>query len=445
MIEPRSAPNPSNNAPTPSRREFLTRTAAVVGAASLIGSCAKSDVEASTRKSRARLELGPDDTVRMGVIGTGGMGRGHCGAFLGINERGDENVHIVAVSDVCKTHLDKALEICRKQDGVEVKGYRYYKDLLARDDIHGVLIAAPEHWHADIAIDAILAGKDVYLEKPMTRDMPDAMRLRAVLEANPHMRLQVGTQKIMLPKYVEARKLLAENAIGKPTFSQTSYCRNSKDGEWLYYAIDPDVQLGAVLDWKEWCGPLGEQDWNTEIFNRWRRYRMYSTGIIGDLLVREMTPLVMALDVGWPTRVTATGGHYIDKAMENHDQVNLTIQFEGEHTMIVAGSTCNDLGLETLVRGHHATMYLGSNNVRIVPQRLYVDDIDEKTVECTHIGNDQDALRVNWLDCLRTRKQPLANVELSTKIMVIVDLATRSMWDGHAYHFDPESMKVSRA
>ena len=87
-----------------------------------------------------------------------------------------------------------------------------------------------------------------------------------------------------------------------------------------------------------------------DVYARWRRYRRYSTGIIGDLLVHRISPLAMALDLGWPTRVVASGGHYVDTAMENHDQVLLTVEFEKGHTMVIAGSTSNETGLEILTK-----------------------------------------------------------------------------------------------
>ena len=152
---------------------------------------------------------------------------------------------------------------------------------------------------------------------------------------------------------------------------------------------------------------------------------------------------MMALDQGWPTRVVATGGHYVDKAMENHDQVNLQIQFEKGHTLIVAGSTCNEMGLETMIRGHKGTIYLNGGNCKMVPQRIFADDVEPEEVICESIGNDQDALRRNWLDCIRTRRQPDSNVDLGTKVIVAVDLATRSMWEGKAFEFDPSSMTAT--
>jgi len=138
--------------------------------------------------------------------------------------------------------------------------------------------------------------------------------------------------------------------------------------------------------------------------------------------------------------VVASGGHYVDKVMENHDQVNINVEFEGEHTMIIAGSTCNDTGLERLIRGHKANLYLGARHVELKPQRLFADEIDPQTVECEDIGNDQDQLRLNWFQCIRSREPAVSNIDLATKMMVVVDLATRSLWEGHAYEFNPDTL-----
>jgi len=439
--------HPTNRAQAPTRRDFLAQTAAVTGAAAVISSLSGTPAQAAFKAPRAAgfTPVGPEEVIRMGVIGTGGMGTAHCDSICKLAAGGHEKVQIVALADVCDPRVENARSVCEQAQGIKVDTYRDYRQLLARKDIHCVLIASPEHWHADQAIDAIAAGKDVYLEKPMTLNLDDALRLRATCRNNPEAILQVGTQYMQLPKYHEARKMIAQGAIGKPVFSQTSYCRNSEKGEWLYYAIDPAWEPGKNLDWDAWCGPLGKAPWNPEIYARWRRYKKYSTGIIGDLLVHVMTPLMMALDQGWPVRVTAGGGHYIDKAMENHDQVNITVEFEKEHTMIVAGSTCNEVGLETLIRGHKGNIYLNARHCEMRPERIFVDKgVEPAKVECPDIGNDQDVHRLAWLKSVRTRQQPLANVELGTQIMVVVDLAARSMWDGHAYTFDPKTLKATR-
>lgn len=424
-----------------SRRTLLRGTAAAAAVA------ASTTVRADDRpipKAPAKGPIEDGKPIRIGFIGLGGMGNGHLDSTLGQIKDGKVNAQVVAVAEVQKFRREDAQKkATERQTGVEVAAYVDYLELLARPDIDCVLIASPEHWHAQMAVDAIQNGKDVYLEKPMTLRLPEALWLQNVMEANPHMRLQVGTQYMMWGRYREAKRLIAEGAIGHPTFSQTSYCRNNKEGEWLY-GIDGRVAPGETLDWKRWCGPLGEQKWDTNIYHRWRRYKDFSTGIIGDLLVHMMTPMIYAVDPGWPVRVSAIGGHYHDKAMQNHDQVNLAVQFEKEHTMIVAGSTCNEQGLEAMVRGHEGNLYLGSNNCVLRPERLYADEIDQQEIKCDPI-NEQPELRRNWLDCVRSREANVSPVELGAKVMVIVDLATRAMWEGGEWLFDPATRTARRA
>lgn len=438
----------NNSQPTHSRRDFITQTLAATGAGVLLaGTVAKaSGSYTSVFSSSGRVRIPrASEPIRIGVIGTGGMGTGHCESITTLAKQGHENVQIVAVCDVCDPRAEQAKSKITSIQGSSPDSYRKHEDLLARDDIHGVLIASPEHWHSQHAIDAIVAGKDVYCEKPMTLNLDMALALYKAVNDHPDRMFQVGTQMMQLPKYQEAQKLVGSGAIGVPTFSQTSYCRNSKDGEWLYYGIDKNWKPGENLDWERWCKPLGREDWSPEVYARWRRYRRWSTGIVGDLLVHQMTPLMMALGQGWPTRVVASGSHLIDKKMENHDQVNLTIEFETGHIMTVAGSTCNEVGMENLIRGHKANIYLGGRHCEMRPERLYVDEIEEQRIDCPDIGNDQDKHRLGWLSSIRTRVPPLAGVELGTQVMVAVDLATKSMWDGHAYRFDPKTMRASRA
>ena len=428
---------------TETRRAFLAKTAAAAGLAAAATAYAQDHLP-EPRAGKPSSPPRDGEPIRMAVLGAGGMGTAHIHSILKLVADGHaEGVEIRAVCDVNDLHAANAKKVCDENQPFECDMYRNERELLARKDIHGVLIAVPEHQHAARASAAILAGKDCYLEKPMTLRLDEALRLRRIVNANPDKVFQVGTQMIMLPKYREAKKVIEAGGIGKPIFSQTSYCRNNPSGEWNYYQIDPEWEPGVNLDWDGWLGHLAPREWDPKVYIRWRRYRDFSTGIIGDLLVHQVTPLVMALEsVGWPTRVNAVGGHYIDTDMENHDQVNLELQFEGGHTMIVAGSTNNEVGLETLIRGNKANIYLNSRHCDIRPERAYADDIDPQTIECPDIGNDQDQLRLNWFKCIRSRAKPESSVDLGTKVMVMVDLATRSMWEGKSYEFDPEAMRA---
>lgn len=430
-----------------SRRAFLTQAAATLGAAAILAKPIKASAKPFIAvRGKGATPPKEGQPIRMAVIGTGGMGTAHCDAFLNFNDQGKDKLEIVALADPWPMNLNRALEKCKqRQPNTEVTAYANYKDILRRDDVHAVLIASPEHWHSLHAIDAITAGKDVYLEKPMTLHLDEALQLHQVVNANPDVMFQVGTQAIQQPKYREAKKVVASEMIGQPTCSQTSYCRNNKNGEWNYYHVDPNWKAGKDVDWESWCGPLGKVPFDPYLLNRWRRYRLTSTGIIGDLLVHVMTPLMYSLEMGWPTRVHATGLHLVDKAMENHDQINIVVEFEKGHTMIVTGSTCNEVGLETVIRGHKANIYLGGRHCVIRPERIYVDDIEPETIECPDIGNDQDLHRLAWLKSVRSRETPECGADLGTKVMVVVDLATRSAWSGKAFKFDPKSMTASEA
>ncbi|MEZ5977896.1 MAG: Gfo/Idh/MocA family oxidoreductase [Planctomycetota bacterium] len=427
------------------RRSVLAGGAAFVSTAMAANALAQptAGLLKPVRRGKPFTQVGPDEPIRLGIIGPGGMGNGHIDGLLRARNEGKEKLDIVAIAEVCKPRRDNTLDKIKKnQQGAECAAYVDYRDLLDRQDIHAVLIASPEHWHAQHAVDSMEAGKDVYLEKPMCLRLEDALWLKRAVDTGDKI-LQVGTQYMMWEKYTVAKRLIAEGKIGTPTTSQTSYCRNSRNGEWLY-GIDSTVKPGETLDWDLWCGPAGKQPFDTEVYHRWRRYRRWSTGIIGDLLVHQMTPIIYALDLGYPLAVSASGGHLVDKAMENHDNVALMAQFEGGHTMMVTGSTCNDRGLEIVIRGHEADLLLGSDDVVISPQAPFVDDIDGETISCRG-GDWQDELRLNWLSCIRTREPNRSTVDLGLKHMVVVDLATRSLWNGGAYNFDSFTGRVSRA
>jgi predicted dehydrogenase len=430
----------------PTRRQFLGAAAVVAGG---VGLAARAQRPVVLPRAAWRRPVPPavGEPVRIAIVGTGGMGRGHLEAILTLSKQHDLGVEIAALCDVNDLHAADANRMVMESGQKAAPMLtRVSGEVMAREDIHGVLIAAPEHWHSRIAIEAIAAGKDVYVEKPMTFSLEEAVALRETVRSNPDVMFNVGTQKIMLPKYQEAKKAVETGRIGVPTFSQTSYCRNSPDGEWNYYTIDENWQPGVNLDWERWLGHLGPRAWDPKVYIRWRRYRDFSTGILGDLLVHEMTPLMMALEsVGWPVRVQAIGSRMVDLDMENHDQVNLQIEFETGHQMIVAGSTCNEVGLENMIRGHEGIIYLNSRHCEIRPTQPYAEESDPERIECPDIGNDQDVMRLDWLGSIRSRRQPYSSVDLGTKVMVVVDLATRSIWDGHSYRFDPETMTAARA
>ena len=384
---------------------------------------------AATAQLASASRADANSSLNLALIGCGGRG-----SYLKDLFNQQDGVQVTHVCDADQKRLAAAAGAV---DGRQITAVKDMRRILDDKNVDGVIVATPDHWHAPASILACEAGKHVYVEKPMTYNLPDAVRLMDAAKASDRI-VQVGTQYVTDPKYHKAYELIKAGRIGKPVSSETGYCRNSKTGEWNYYGIEKDIVPGPNLDWSAWCGPLGPQEWDPLVYHRWRRYSKFSTGIVGDLLVHQMTPLLWAIDAGWPKRVVATGVHNIDLAMDNFDQVNLTIEFDSGHTHVCWGSTCNATSPAPLVRGYKANLQLSGNNCNVVPEQIWAEDIDREKHKFQR-GSSHDELRINLLQRSRDRKPPLSPIELGYKIMIIVDLAARSMWEGKAFGYDPET------
>ena len=247
---------PSNN-----RRNFLKITASGLTLAAMVGPASRS-------------VPGANDLINIGVIGVGGRGTSLVEELV---DRKD--CKVVAVCAVYEKRVKRAMGICGGA------GYRYYQELLDRPDIDAVFIATPDHWHAPVAIDTLKAGKDVYLEKPMTRTAEEAKRLWEVWRKTDRV-LQVGVQATSSDCWWKARQVIDSDMIGKPVWAQASCSRNSGDrGEWNW-DIDPEASPDATgdanVDWKTWLGNAPRRPWSPDRFFRFRKFWDYSGGIICD-------------------------------------------------------------------------------------------------------------------------------------------------------------------
>ncbi len=419
----------SEKAPSskPNRRQFLATSGAVIaGAAS-----ASRWTAASSRRVP-----GANDRVRIGVIGCGGMGTGHVHHLVGDDRElaNLTNSDVTAVAEIYKPRLERAVGMC---DG---KGFHDYRELIASDLVDAVIIAAPEHWHYRMALDATQAGLDVYLQKAMTRTFEEARSLYHEVRRAERV-FQVGSQYMQAPSWKRAKQLYEKGQLGKVTFCQTSYCRNSREGEWNY-EIDEGVEPGKNLDWKAYLGPLPHMDYDPEYYFRWRKYRAFSAGVITDLMPHKIHCLHYVLGARYPTRVTAVGGTYVHPDREVADMNLICIEY-GDYTMLFAGSTCNEVGLEDLIRGHQGNLYIGSNSVRLTPERTYADDFDpiEEKLEPAQMGNHQMHLK-EWIEAIRSRKQPTWSIEPAFQVMTAIAMAEQAYFGKRAVEFDEEKLEI---
>jgi predicted dehydrogenase len=412
------------------RRTFL-RTASAAAAAAGTG-WAKSPVYAL---APARV-IGANDRVNIGHIGVGGMGGGHVGMIKGQLQA--LNVAQTAVCDIYKPRLEKAAQ----STGVPgSKTYHDYRKLLEDKDVDAVVIATPEHWHAIQTVEALEAGKHVYLEKPMSRYPEEALKIYDAVERTKCV-LQVGSQGCSDLKWHRANELITAGKIGKVLWAQASYCRHNPSGEWNY-SIDEGANPDN-LDWQAFLGPAPKRPFDKERFFRWRKYWDYSAGIVTDLFPHRFNPFQVAMGMAWPKRVVSTGGQYVERSHKDRDvadNVFVLVDYDNDSTVLLVGSTENQVGIQDIIRGTKATMFLGGDSLEIRPERSFVDEIDQLN-EKPGGREDQKLHEANWVDCIRTGKLPNCNYQLATRVAVAIGMAERAYRYNKCMLFDPTTREI---
>ena len=236
-----------------------------------------------------------NDTIQFALIGAGIQGQHDTGIAVEV-----PGVKLVAAADC----YDGRLTHCKEVWGPDVFTTRDYREILARKDVDAVLIATPDHWHKQAAIDAMQAGKDVYLEKPMIHVYPDGPEIIETARKTNRI-LQVGSQRVSSIVYAKAKELLASGAIGKLNMVSAYWDRNSSIGAWNYsIPLDASPQ---TCDWERFEGTAPKIPFSTERFFQWRKWKDYGSGVAGDLFVHLFSGTHFITGAHGPTRAMATG------------------------------------------------------------------------------------------------------------------------------------------
>jgi len=282
-----------------SRREFMRRSTVGAAGLGLLLNGKAIPVEAAPLPAPA----GPSDRVNVAFIGFGIRGNILMEA---IKKTGQAN--LVAVSDCYQGHLTRAKE---RTDGKIDTNFAQYKALLERKDIDAVILAPPDHQHLPMVLDAFSAGKDVYIEKPMTHTVEDGPKIIEAVRRYNRV-LQTGSQGRSSFLQKKAREVVASGQLGKVSKVIASYNRNSANGAWNY-PIPPDLKEGVNFNWKEWLGSAPSRAYDPERVFRYRKYWDYSGGISTDLFVHLITSIHFIMDAKVPTSVMAAGGILVRK------------------------------------------------------------------------------------------------------------------------------------
>lgn len=276
------------------RRQFLLRSATQAAGFSLVLNGNLIALESSPLPKPAA----PNYRVNLGFIGFGIRGN-----ILLESAKQTQQANFVEVCDCYQGHLDRAKE---RTDGTIATNLAQYKKLLDRKDIDAVVIATPDHWHRRIVLDALSAGKDVYIEKPMTYRIEDGPAIIQAVQQQKRI-LQVGSQWVSSEQNKKAREIVQSGKLGKVTKVTASYNRNSSTGAWNY-PIPPDLKDGVNFNWQEWLGPAPKVAYDPERVFRYRKYWDYSGGISTDLFVHLITSIHFIMGAEMPKSVAGTGG-----------------------------------------------------------------------------------------------------------------------------------------
>ena len=393
-----------------------------------------------------------DRAPRVGLIGSGWYGK--CDVFRLIQVA---PVEVVSICDVDRRMLGEAADLIAQRQASHKKPRTYadYREMLKEKDLDIVLIGTPDHWHALQMIAAVEAGADVYCQKPISVDVVEGEAM--VAAARKHNRVvQIGTQRRSTPHLVEARDIVREGKLGKIGLVET-YC---------YYHMrasgnPPDMTPPENLDWEMWTGPAPMRPYNPIAHPRgWRAFMEYGNGIVGDMCVHMLDMVRWMTGLGWPNRVSSTGGIYVDKTSKANISDTQTASFDFGDTEVIwqhrTWGEANDPRYPwgATFYGDKGTLKASVMSYDFVPNKgpaihkdvtyeldQYPEDKTEKDLE-QHVA---PAIRHHMQDLLHaiaTRSRPVADVEEGHISTASCILANMSMKLGRSLKWDAQKRQI---
>jgi predicted dehydrogenase len=377
----------------------------------------------------------PSDKVRLGLIGAGSRG-----TFVMTVFQKDPNLQVTAISDVYEPNLERGLSTAKKA-GSTAKAYRNYRALLADKEVDAVLIGTPEHWHAQMVIEAIAAGKDVYVEKPLCRTPEEGVAL-VQAEKRTKQIIQVGMQRRSYDLYLQAREIVASGALGNVRMVRSWWLNNYLGGK-------PVEKLEGVLDWEQWLGPSATRiPLNPEIFRNWRNYAAFAGGIVADQGAHVYDGIHLLMNASYPLAVTAAAGKPHRQGYDTPESVVVTAEYPED---FIGVFSINYAAMKYKSRndqmnhldGDKARMDIGRETCRVYAQG------DEETVAMERksekgFGWATDLHVQNFLECVRTRKRPTAPMELGFQAALVTQLANLSLRTGKRARWNHTAMRVEQ-
>lgn len=408
------------------RRKFLTGTLAGLAAVGLPASSQASEGEFFPIKTQPKVrKIGPNDTIQFGLIGPGGskggyrMGLSNARAIAGI-----EGCKIVAACDVDSTHLQEAVNAF----GPDCKGYSDFREVIGRKDIDAVIIGTPDHWHTYMCVAAMKAGKDVYCEKPLTLTIDEGKKLVKVWRETKRV-FQTGSQQRSEANFRQACELVRNGRIGKIKRIETRLPTGPTGGPFEVKPVPED------LDWDMWLGPAFATDYVPErTHGTFRWWLEYSGGMLTDWGAHhnDIAQWGLGTDRSGPLRVEGSGvaPKISCNAYNTFPEYDVKFTYPGGVTLLCTNKGENGAMFE----GEEGWIFVSRGKLTASDQRLLDNPLPSNAIRLYESNNH----RANFVECIRSRQQPICDAEIGHRSVSMSHLANISLrLGGRRLDWDP--------
>jgi len=367
-----------------------------------------------TAESYARI-LGANDRIQMAIIGAGGRGRYVMNSFLKVSDK----VEFIAVADVYEPRQNEALKQCR----AGAKTTFDYRELLDNKEVVAVLNATPDHWHSPVLVDSVKAGKDVYTEKPFSLSIEEGARMVKAVRATKQI-VQVGMQRRSSEAVLGAKRLVDDGMLGEVILARAQWYWNTKP-------MPQKLRLEGRLDWERFQAtarkkhPLDERR-----FFHWRNFIDYNGGHMTDQGTHLMDVIQWFCNGGKPPVSAVCQGavmqHKGGDAPDTFSAVYEYPSFMATWTLCYSNSYHN--GWQIILQGRKATMELDDDGYRVYPEPWTGTNKAPQPIHEYRGGISAEPHVENFLDCVRSRQEPNAPVEVGHYAVTGPHLANLAMW-----------------
>ena len=451
--------SPSSRTPL-SRRDLMKGTAAAAATAAVVGAVAAPTIIPASALGQAGGRAAPSERLNLGFIGVGKQNSGHVGAMVG-----KRDAQVLAVCDVdtqrrefFRNLVDKKYSDLERKDYKGCKAYEDYRELLARDDIDGVFIATPDHWHTAIAIEACRAKKDVYCEKPLTLTIAEAKMLVDAVRKFDRV-FQVGSQQRSEGPFRDAAEMILNGRLGKIKEVHVGIGPTSKPCDL------PGEPVHEGLNWDRWLGQAPERPYNHILCQKglpdnypfnpgWRDYREYSGGYVTDWGAHhyDITQWALEMDNAGPVEVIPPeneGDKYGAKLIYRGSPVGDDIVVH--HSEVIWTEPRKEQSQPQRQGGRQRGERKESNGIRFVGERgeifvnrQYLESKPDSIVKeplsvSEHKLYKSPGHREDWMRCVRERRRPICDVEVGARSVTVCHLVNLAYWNGKKLQWNPRT------